>query len=67
MLMESYIIRIYRRDTGDGDAGVEVVGYLESPLTGHRYVFHGVEELLRLMAQRLDRPRSTHSARENES
>jgi hypothetical protein len=66
MLTESYIIRIYRRDTGDGDADREVVGYLENPLTGHRYAFHGVEELLRLLAQRLDCARSTHSARDNE-
>lgn len=62
MLMESYIIRVYHRDSGDGDADREVVGYLEMPLTGHRYVFHGVEELLRLLTLYLDCARSDPSA-----
>jgi len=54
--MESYIVRIYRREHPDAIAGREIVGYLETPVTGNRYPFHNARELLQMLAHRLGCP-----------
>jgi len=53
MLMESYIVRIYRRGVRDATVAQEIVGYLETPVSGNRFPFHNVEELIRMLNQRL--------------
>lgn len=44
--MESFIVRIYRREEADGAAATGPVGTVEAAATGARTAFHSHQELL---------------------
>lgn len=59
-MVESYIIRIYRRpEQGSGEGAMD--GLLENPVSGESQAFHSAEELWRLLSLSVAGPVSPNS------
>ena len=51
--MDSYVIRVYKREKGKGSELEKVRGVVEDPVTGFRWSFESVEQLWAIIGSSL--------------